>query len=268
MIKDYYKILGVDRQTNEESLKKAYRALVFKYHPDKNKDPNSSEFIKDINEAYSILCDPLKRQNYNYKYDAFLKAKLDITNKTSTLNKQTTNYNQKNNSFQNAKKRKIKFKKFDYVDYAYKGRIVSMFILFNCFLLCLDYFISKSYNHTIVQILNITPHKTKKGVDSFTYEIQSTMINFTVSSTSARLDEEDMLDVEITPIFGIVKSLKNISKNQFLNVITIYVPYFFMIVILLITSSISLIIKNDEKSFTFSLFAGFIFLIVIFFSIL
>ena len=83
-----------------------------------------------------------------------------------------------------------------------------------------------------------------------------------------KVDEEDMLYVEITPIFGIVKSLKNISKNQFLNVITIYVPYFFMIVILLITSSISLIIKNDEKSFTFSLFAGFIFLIVIFFSIL
>ena len=67
MSKDYYEILGVERSATEEEIKKNYRKLAIKWHPDKN--PNNKEEaetkFKEISEAYNILCDPEKREIYN-----------------------------------------------------------------------------------------------------------------------------------------------------------------------------------------------------------
>jgi curved DNA-binding protein len=64
--KDYYKILGVDRNANENEIKRAYRKLALKYHPDRNPDnPSAEEKFKEINEAYQVLSDPQKRARYN-----------------------------------------------------------------------------------------------------------------------------------------------------------------------------------------------------------
>lgn len=66
MAKDYYKILGVDKNASEQDIKNAYRTLAKKYHPDVNKDkPDAEAKFKDINEAYSVLSDSQKRANYD-----------------------------------------------------------------------------------------------------------------------------------------------------------------------------------------------------------
>jgi molecular chaperone DnaJ len=66
MARDYYEILGVGRDASSEELKKAYRQLALKYHPDRNPgDKESEEKFKEINEAYSCLCDPDKRAHYD-----------------------------------------------------------------------------------------------------------------------------------------------------------------------------------------------------------
>lgn len=66
--KDYYKILGVDKNASNDEIKKAYRRLAKKYHPDLNpNDKEAQEKFKDINEAYEVLGDQQKRK----KYDAF-----------------------------------------------------------------------------------------------------------------------------------------------------------------------------------------------------
>ena len=66
MAKDYYKILGVPRNATQEEIKKAYRRLAMKYHPDKNKgNKEAEEKFKEINEAYAVLSDPEKRRMYD-----------------------------------------------------------------------------------------------------------------------------------------------------------------------------------------------------------
>src|SRR3982751_2588989 len=67
MAKDYYQILGVDRKADAEELKKAYRKLAMKWHPDQNKDnaAEAEEKFKEINEAYDVLKDEQKRAAYD-----------------------------------------------------------------------------------------------------------------------------------------------------------------------------------------------------------
>ncbi|MBR5049672.1 MAG: molecular chaperone DnaJ [Erysipelotrichaceae bacterium] len=68
--RDYYEVLGLSRDANDEQIKKAYRTLAKKYHPDLNKDPDAPDKFKEVQEAYEVLSDPQKRSTYDqYGFD-------------------------------------------------------------------------------------------------------------------------------------------------------------------------------------------------------
>jgi len=74
MAEDYYKTLGIEKSASAEEIKKAYRKLALKYHPDRNPNDkkNAEEKFKKISEAYAVLSDPEKRQQFdNYGSEAF-----------------------------------------------------------------------------------------------------------------------------------------------------------------------------------------------------
>lgn len=65
MGKNYYDTLGVDRKASEQDIKKAYKRMALKFHPDKNKDPGAEEKFKEIAEAYDVLIDAEKRATFD-----------------------------------------------------------------------------------------------------------------------------------------------------------------------------------------------------------
>src|SRR6201986_3176932 len=63
--RDYYEILGVTRGADADELKRAYRKLARKYHPDVSKEKNAEDKFKEVQEAYEVLKDPDKRASYD-----------------------------------------------------------------------------------------------------------------------------------------------------------------------------------------------------------
>ncbi len=81
--KDYYKILGVSEKADQQEIKKAFRKLAAKYHPDKNQgDKAAEDKFKEINEAYEVLSDPEKREKYDTlgaNWDAYQQGGFDFS---------------------------------------------------------------------------------------------------------------------------------------------------------------------------------------------
>ena len=68
--KDYYEVLGLQKGASEDEIKRAFRKLAVKYHPDRNQGNAEAESkFKEINEAYQVLSDPEKKANYRQKAD-------------------------------------------------------------------------------------------------------------------------------------------------------------------------------------------------------
>lgn len=74
MFKDYYKILGISPSTDDAAIKRSYREMSKKWHPDRNPDIDVTAIMQDINEAYAILKDSAKRLRYNQEYIRFCEA--------------------------------------------------------------------------------------------------------------------------------------------------------------------------------------------------
>lgn len=100
-MKNYYQILGIERNSSLPEIKKAYRKLATKFHPDKNGgDKFFEERFKEIQEAYEVLTTPLKKERYDNEYDVFYnkqKTHQTTSNNNKTEYKQSKSYTEKEN---------------------------------------------------------------------------------------------------------------------------------------------------------------------------
>jgi len=82
-MKNYYQILGLKNNASQEDIKRAYRKLALKFHPDKNVGDNFfDELFREIKEAYDILSNPISKREYDLKYDTFINNANARTNTT------------------------------------------------------------------------------------------------------------------------------------------------------------------------------------------
>ena len=94
MFKDYYKILGVSSSANDAEIKKAYREMSMKWHPDRNPGIDVTATMQDINEAYAILKDAAKRSRYDEEYLRFCGMFTHNDKDQDTVNTENDNQSQ------------------------------------------------------------------------------------------------------------------------------------------------------------------------------
>lgn len=92
MFKDYYQILGIPHSASKQEIRRAYRDMSLKWHPDRNPDKDVTEMMQDINEAYSILYDDISRSRYNIEYKAFTQQKESRQSKQYETKEESWNY--------------------------------------------------------------------------------------------------------------------------------------------------------------------------------
>ncbi|XP_050046620.1 dnaJ protein homolog 1-like [Dermacentor andersoni] len=103
MAKNYYNILGVSKTASDEEIKKAYRKLALKYHPDKNKSSEAEERFKEINEAYEVLSDKRKRHVHDSITEGHFHGNSgDSGQASSTCSFSYSNYNSGVGGWQNS----------------------------------------------------------------------------------------------------------------------------------------------------------------------
>lgn len=71
---DHYETLGVSKNATSAEIKRAYRRLAVLYHPDKNPDPAAESFFKEVNQAYDVLSDPVKKRSYDLRGQTIFEA--------------------------------------------------------------------------------------------------------------------------------------------------------------------------------------------------
>lgn len=89
---DFYKLLGINRNSTKEEIKSSYKNMVKKYHPDINKDDNADKIIRSLNEAKEILLDDLKRKEYDLALEDIDNSKQVSKNKSETYESKTNEY--------------------------------------------------------------------------------------------------------------------------------------------------------------------------------
>lgn len=128
MLPDYYKIFGLSKSATKEEIKKRYRELAKKYHPDVNKSPDATAKMQEIQEAYYILSDEEAKIRYDIQYDRIYgsqKQEFKSEEQHRTYQTENENTKQKDNQFDdpilekwilNAKRQAVDFVKHLYRD--------------------------------------------------------------------------------------------------------------------------------------------------------
>ena len=108
MFKDYYEILEVPLCSDQDAIKNAYRKQALEWHPDKHPDEDVTTIMQDINEAFAILKDPIKRKRYDQEYANFKRTSSNFTQE------QNNSSSQGNSTYQNHSEGTKSHKKYYY----------------------------------------------------------------------------------------------------------------------------------------------------------
>lgn len=242
-VKDYYSILHVGRGADVKAIRRSYRLLVQKYHPDINPDPQAAELTKEINEAYDVLSDPVKKQDYDFRF---------VNPHVQTPVTESTPYRDPRyrRQYRPVKKENHQLELIrNYVHLAVK---VSWAGCFLCFFLLLDFFLP----HRVI-------NDTVQGLYSKGFGRTSSHVVVSASGKEIKIGFEDLhtmergkpIEITETLITAIAIKIYVPEKSYTItSMATLYRTYIFVPLLLLITSVLGLVIQTKvELRFNFGI---------------
>jgi hypothetical protein len=251
-MKDYYAILGVRERAGASEIKRAYRMLAVKYHPDKNPSPAAEELFKEINEAYDVLGDSVKKLQYDNRWQSSVPVYEEVVQ------------DQQNDDPRYRRKRPTHFKPASHSptikdlmrDYHSKVLWINYAALALILLLTIDYFLPLHQNMETINKKTIH-YEFSTGKRQFDYDAVETY-----EGTRLRLYDHIGDHFEIdgrivlyrTPVFSTVRAV--VDAGQRYNVLNsgIYGPIGFFPLILLGTAILGVFLRKDTiTSFNFSI---------------
>lgn len=253
-MKDYYALLRVARTASSDEIKRAFRKLAVKYHPDKNPDPRAAEYFKELTEAYDVLSDWEKRKFYDLRWENPFQA--PANNKPVARKHPDPRYTPKPPGYRPKKQYSVRDLMADCIPYF--GLICYTGLVFGL-LLSVDFFLP--YNNNLEK-LNLSENRIngKKGNYVFVTENGRSIRVYNVNARY--LIEEESLRIYQTQIFNTVMKISDKGPTFELSTGYIYRTLFLVPLILLVSSLLGVIYrKNLEFCFNLSLVSG-IFLIL------
>lgn len=247
-MKDYYKILEVNNGATHEQIKKSYRRLALKYHPDKTSYSGAAELFSQINEAYDVLSKPESRALFD----------LQLQGTTGT-----THY-----SSQPIRPRKMKYRprpvykpKIDITPYVKYFRKISLACFIFAALVGVDYFLPNKVVKDNVNAIQIDRYKRE-------YRLILASGSFGVNSPEiTKIFSGQEVELSYTPIFKKLLKMSVIiegEKYDYYVEISIYRSFSFAIIILLITAFIGAFqLKNTEVIMNFAIVNGVLLILLL-----
>lgn len=249
-MKDYYAILRVSRSADLQTIKRSYRLLVQRYHPDVNPDPQAAELIKEINEAYEVLSDSGKKSEYDYRlinpYQTFVQPQ--APEQPSPLRNRDPYF--KRRGFRPVSRRPTQYELV--MQYFHYVKAISVSGLVVCFFLMIDYLVPRVYRNVPVKVAY------EAGFDYLL--VDDAYIPLTGDNYKIRAIEQSV-EVQVVE----TRLLRKIVKIQTLNRLysittfgTVYGTFKFVPIIVFITALICLFMRgNEEFRFGLCVLTGF-----------
>jgi hypothetical protein len=239
-MKDYYKILNIDRHATEQEVKKAYRELALKFHPDKSQFQDAHQKFTEINEAYQVLGRKNSRDNYNFifDYEQLNKMRVKTESTFTTVSDWGEEVKRKARQYKRPAYARSKDDDIDLRPYVKSVRIVSILSFLFTFLVILDYFLPKDTFEQVVQT-KLTTYKSTNTIVIATEDFQ-----FPLSySYSKLIHSGDRATISLSPIFRIQYNMAvdtGLDSYVFKPHYSINNVFSFFLIILLATSYIGI----------------------------
>lgn len=251
-MKDYYSILKVRQTASAGEIKRSYRVLVQQFHPDVNPDPTAHELIKEINEAYDVLGDEIKRREYDIRL-----ANPFVTEETPQPPPHRDPYFRRKGrsapSHNSEKSERLQLIEKSLPFFQWVFRIGAVF----CFVLLIDFLVPRSVaTEKIVEIYEVRTRGRYGG----SYHYTDALVTNTGRIFIVDVDEtkyfrvDPVIQVYESRILSLTTKIQTKSKSYVLTDFdTVYNNFSFLPIIVAIGSVIGLVVKKGTLDFHFSL---------------
>jgi len=265
-MKDYYQILGVNRIASAEEIKRVYRRLAVKYHPDKNPDPEAEAIFKEVNEAYDVLSDPEKRWVYDQRraslYRSYTVTPVASTPTPAPVNNDDPRYRRRRPA--NAPPPVHKVTAAELMR-QYLGHVVWVNWA-GCavvLLLIMDFVLPQRIAHETVDSIDaVYTAENKRHVSQSAYEIVRMKSGREIKlygQQGTGFEEGQSVIIMHTPFLQTVRYLSDMSRKHEVALYGIYGSPIIIPVILMITSILGLFRRESaEIRFSFSIASAFL----------